>query len=721
MATGSFSLCSTVEKIEMTEKVVFYAKKYRTSIFFSIKDDNAAAKLKKVKWEFGDGKDPQVISSNFLVQVPYDYDQEKEYTVILSVWESNNSTKEYNYQVPKKINIISLPHEQNIISLDGDFSVFKGDWIAIDKNRNINIFNITDVSKKSITAYGISGKSTEIDLNQDGWIQGEYQENPDNFDAIRKTTVYCQPEELELAGEPIIDKITNSDIAIDGDFQSFLVGRKIVISGESDEKDKAVGPFSETGKITSASEESEIAIQLGGKTAEIKYAKISLKLDKEDKNTFCLKRDTVKIYGNVVAATQGETRREVLGSGDGRKELQSFVLKTNEKTPLVYVSAATPTGAESTLKVFVNDIQWDEAEILTDRTSTDQNFLTKTDEDGKVRILFGDGKHGARLPTGNENVKAEYRTGLSGAGNVNPGQISLLVDRPLGVKEVINPIAAGSGSDKDKLEQARKNVLRKIKALDRLISVQDYEDFTAAYAGIGKSKAVEISNGKQQVVHVTVAGTTSKSFDSSSELLKKLRKALHDFGDPQQKILLADRELLHIVLKARVRIFPKYQWEPVKMQLQRKLLDAFSFERRELGQDVLLGEMYSIMQAVPGVDYVDVDVFGGVPERIKGDNKRLLTSDEISYAISLLSKQIKLANDEYRLLTFDEIAEAVLCKLNDSQKTVVDCMKYIEETKMVRQRLEVNQAVFENGQIRSAQIAFLSPELLETLILDEIK
>jgi len=40
------------------------------------------------------------------------------------------------------------------------------------------------------------------------------------------------------------------------------------------------------------------------------------------------KPETVKIYGNVVKATNGETRNETLGSGDGTKPFQSFTLKT---------------------------------------------------------------------------------------------------------------------------------------------------------------------------------------------------------------------------------------------------------------------------------------------------------------------------------------------------------------------------------------------------------
>ena len=56
---------------------------------------------------------------------------------------------------------------------------------------------------------------------------------------------------------------------------------------------------------------------------------------------YCYRRDTVTIYGNVVKATHGETRREVLGSGDGSQALQSFTLR---QPPLTYMAAPYPSG-----------------------------------------------------------------------------------------------------------------------------------------------------------------------------------------------------------------------------------------------------------------------------------------------------------------------------------------------------------------------------------------
>jgi predicted phage baseplate assembly protein len=226
---------------------------------------------------------------------------------------------------------------------------------------------------------------------------------------------------------------------------------------------------------------------------------------------YTYKRDTVSIYANVVRATHGETRSETLGSGDGSKALQRFTLK---QSPLTYVAAATPAGAQSTLKVRINDILWHEADSLAGLGPTDRSYTTETDDADKTAVIFGNGQYGARLSTGIENVKAVYRSGIGKPGNVKAEQITLLATKPLGVKSVINPLRASGGADRDSRDQARRNVPLALMALDRLVSVQDYADFARTYAGIGKASSVQLRTSGRQLVNVTIAGADNIPIDT---------------------------------------------------------------------------------------------------------------------------------------------------------------------------------------------------------------
>ena len=70
---------------------------------------------------------------------------------------------------------------------------------------------------------------------------------------------------------------------------------------------------------------------------------------------------------------------------------QGFQLK---QAPLTYVSAATETGAASTLELRVNDVLWDEAPTLYGRAARERVFETRTTDEGATIVQFGDGDVG---------------------------------------------------------------------------------------------------------------------------------------------------------------------------------------------------------------------------------------------------------------------------------------------------------------------------------------
>jgi predicted phage baseplate assembly protein len=319
---------------------------------------------------------------------------------------------------------------------------------------------------------------------------------------------------------------------------------------------------------------------------------------------YSYKRDTVALYGNVVRATHGETRNEVLGSGDAAKALQQFTLRQG---PLTYVSAPTPSGIASTLKIFVNGMQWHEIESLDTAGPNDRCFVTRTGEKNVVTVMFGDGVHGMRLPSGVENVRATYRVGIGAAGNVADEKISLLTTRPLGARTVLNPLAASGGADPESHESARRNIPTAARALDRLVSVQDYADFARTFGGIAKAAAIQRSDTHQQAVFVTVAGAGGARLDANSELVKNLDDALHRFGDPHLEVKIGVCELLFLVIVGKVKLLPDYLWTSVGPRVQAALLDAFSFDRMDLGEPVYLSAVIAAAQQVPGVAYVDID------------------------------------------------------------------------------------------------------------------
>jgi hypothetical protein len=120
-------------------------------------------------------------------------------------------------------------------------------------------------------------------------------------------------------------------------------------------------------------------------------------------------------------------------------------------------------------------------------------------------------------------------------------------------------------------------------------------------------------------VHLTIAGADDGPIDASSDLFRNLMLALTRFGDPNTPLRVELREAVFLIVGARVRVLEDHLWNDVEPRLRSALLNTLGFERRELGQDVLLSEVIGTMQAVEGVAWVDVDLLDGVSETDAAD------------------------------------------------------------------------------------------------------
>jgi Baseplate J-like protein len=318
-------------------------------------------------------------------------------------------------------------------------------------------------------------------------------------------------------------------------------------------------------------------------------------------------RVTTRVNANVIASTHGETVHEILGGGDSSTANQSFTLK---QSPLTYVSAAGGLGTQSTLQVWVNDLRWQEQPQLLDAGSRDQVFVTRQKNDGGLIVQFGDGQHGVRPPTGQTNVRAVYRKGLGAAGNVASGLLSQAIDRPGGLKGVSNPAAATGGADPDTADDARESAPLHIRTLERVVSLQDYEDFARAFAGVARSLATWTWFGRTRGVVVTVAGANGTVLDPNGDTIKNLTTALIAAGNPYVPISVLPHRPAMFEVGALILIdTTTYDPGHVLAAARTVLATAFGFGARTLGQGVTQSEVIATIQAVAGVTAVKLTTF----------------------------------------------------------------------------------------------------------------
>jgi predicted phage baseplate assembly protein len=502
--------------------------------------------------------------------------------------------------------------ERNVLRLDAVFDqVAPGSYVVIERAAPRPagfelplVARVESVATLSHTEFGLTGTVTQLTLDQP-WLAPSDKSLGD----IRRVTVYLQSELLELAGEPYDADVgpkypgdpTADRIELDQVYGGLPTGRWLVVAGERTDVSGTFGVKAAELVMLACTDQVVDAPRTGGQGRPHTILRLSAPM------RYSFRRGRVTIYGNVVPADQGETLKEILGGGNGAAAGQRFTLK---QAPLTHVAASVPAGVVDTLRVRVNDVLWDRAKRPGDLSPNDRRYLVRLDEDGRATVVFGDGVHGVRLPTGVNNVRAVYRFGMGRAGNVGPGRVDQLATRPLGVRAVTNPLAAAGGTDREPLDSARHNAPREVTALGRIVSVPDYADFALAFAGVAKTAATRLSDGQVARVHLTVAGPDGEPIGETSDLFHNLKLALRRAGDPAFPLTVQNLRPRLIALVARVRVLPAYEFETVVRQARQALFDQFSFDNRDFGQHVVLGELITTVQNTPGVEAVAVERFG---------------------------------------------------------------------------------------------------------------
>lgn len=567
------------------------------------------------------------------------------------------------------------PEADNDMFLDGTFKKTRaGSVVAVvEPNQTPRAFYVRSVEFRSRSAYGIKGNTTHISLEDEWW--------PDvddvNFDRFRKVRVLCDPERLHLAEKPEPEILPNSNrLELDALVPGLHSGKWVAISG--------VPQRSQTRTIEQRVELFQIlharhGVRLSTYGDQLRTV-ISLSRPLPEK----FWRDTVSIYANVTVATHGATQNEVVGSGVAGLAFQTFDLKDR---PLTHLPAPTPRGTQIELDVHVSNLTWQRQNDFNESKPTSEHFLTLTGSDQRTQIVFGDGENGSRLPTGVENIRAIYRSGLGDVGNVAPKQIDQLIGAPLGVKGVINPRAAGGGADPDGPDQIRSRTPLGLSALERIVSESDYADFARAYGGIGKATASRILG----MVQLTVAGMDSAPLALEGQLLNNLVSSLRLNGDALQLFQVLNREVVLLLIRARVAIQSRYEWKNIELQIREALYDRFSYERSEFGRDVLRSDAISVMVDVEGVDYVDVDVFSAVAENEADQLPELLAGRAVKRRSRIVVNPARIA---------------VETSFGDSTGT-----------NAVTAGREATGA----RGVHGAELCFLTPDVPDTLILEQIR
>ncbi|MTD44539.1 putative baseplate assembly protein [Conexibacter sp. W3-3-2] len=326
------------------------------------------------------------------------------------------------------------------------------------------------------------------------------------------------------------------------------------------------------------------------------------------------------IGATVPAEHATRVEEEPLGESDGTAG-QTFELRS---APIL-----APRGDE-VLEVRVSGGRWQPwqpVESFADAGPDDHVYVcdpaTGTVELGPA-LRQPDGswrRHGAVPEKGALLRMRAYRHGGGREGNVTAGALSVLKNGPSGVAEVVNPRAAAGGVDAEPLDSVRARGPMELRARHRAVTAEDFEHLTRE-ASPRVARVVCVPPDEGSAIAVRLLPTvfpadrplTFEELQPPRDLLEEVAAHLD-----QRRLLGATVHVAPVRLRA-VSIVVDVQTEPladterIREETEQALYTFLNplvggtpgeiGTGWEFGRTLNQGELYGVVHAVPGVEYV---------------------------------------------------------------------------------------------------------------------
>ena len=147
--------------------------------------------------------------------------------------------------------------------------------------------------------------------------------------------------------------------------------------------------------------------------------------------------------------------------------------------------AADGTVTDS-LVITVGGVRFDEVASLYGRGPEQPVYTTRLAADGRLVVTFGDGVTGM-LPRG--DITARWRVGGGLVGELDSSEITVLAASVTGVRKIFGVGPTSSAADQEDPLRMRRAAAARIRALDRVVALQDLADLALTVPGTSHSAA----------------------------------------------------------------------------------------------------------------------------------------------------------------------------------------------------------------------------------------
>jgi len=228
----------------------------------------------------------------------------------------------------------------------------------------------------------------------------------------------------------------------------------------------------------------------------------------------------------------------------------------------------------------------------------------------------------------NTTINFQYLVGGGASANVLSNQLTQLVSYTVSGNTtyqntivVNNPDPASGGGDGDSVEELRFNIANEFPTQLRAVTQEDYlaraVSMPAQYGKISKAYvtkddatfnnyASDISQKDQVLVSMYVLGLNSSNqlADPSPALLQNLQTYLSEYRMMTDAVNLKPAYIINIGCNFDIIIRPNYTSQDVVARCILSLQSFFNVSNWQINQPILLGDIYSLLDTIEGVQTV---------------------------------------------------------------------------------------------------------------------
>ena len=332
------------------------------------------------------------------------------------------------------------------------------------------------------------------------------------------------------------------------------------------------------------------------------------------------------VGGTVLASHVVKIYGEQLGQSDGNPG-QRFHLKHSPILPLDWGETIEVQEEEDVYTA------WQKVDDFSQSDSEDKHFICDTGEGEiqfgpRVRQSNGEMRHYGAVPGKNKSIRVStYRYGGGSEGNVGRNTLTVLKTSIPYVASVTNRRPAAGGTDPESIDNAILRGPQMFRTRDRAVTETDFEVLAMeASPSVARASCIQPreTTGQEEpppgvvfLLVVPMISTTEERIPPEQlELSQELKQEVKNYLDERRLLtsllVVSEPKYFWISVDAKVKVKAKYNPGQVAEEITKELYRFINplvggpeGHGWPFGRDLIVSEVYSRIQSVDGVEYVE--------------------------------------------------------------------------------------------------------------------